>query len=251
MPRESPEEACAPSVGGAVATAVVFPPRAVGIPAVTPHGSLWPLPQSLTSRLTAQEWRRRLIHMSPGLLPGLLLAIPHPHPLAWYSQVVIAAVILGMSFFALHHAQLFERPHETGWAMSVVSFAVITLALFLGLPSRPEIALAVTVIIAFGDGAATLGGLLFQGPRLPWNSAKSWAGLSAFLLISVPAAALVYWGEARPGVSWGMSFACVAPGALAAAVAESLPLRLNDNVRVGVTSSLAIIATQLALFPHS
>jgi dolichol kinase len=184
-----------------------------------------------------------MIHMCPGLLPGFLLAIPHPDPLAWYSQALIIAVVSGMSVFALRRAKLFERQNETGWAMSVVSYAVIVLTMLVAFPAQPEMGLVVTVIIAFGDGSATLGGLLLQGPRLPWNSDKSWAGFSAFLLISIPLAAVVYWGEARPGVSLSAALACVAPACLAAAVAESLPMRLNDNIRVGVTSALAMFVT--------
>lgn len=205
------------------------------------------LAQPLISRLPVCEWRRRMIHMCPGLLPALLWVIPHTHPLAWYSQVVIAALIGGMSIFALCHARWFERPNETGWSTSVLSYALITLTLLLAFPSRPEIGLAVTVIIAFGDGAATLGGLLVRGPRLPWNRNKSWAGLGAFLLISIPAAAVVYWGESRPGITIIAALACVAPAGFAAAVAETLPVRLNDNVRVGVTAALGIVVTQGAV----
>lgn len=204
----------------------------------------WPIRMPLASRLSPREWRRRLIHMSPGLLPGLLLAIPHPDPLAWYSQAAIIAVVAGMSVFALRGAQLFERQDETGWAISVVSYAVIILTMLLAFPAQPEMGLVVTVIIAFGDGSATLGGLLAQGPRLPWNMDKSWVGFSAFLLISIPLAALVYWGEARPGVSLSTALAFVVPACMAAAVAESLPMRLNDNIRVGVIASLTMIVTR-------
>jgi dolichol kinase len=116
--------------------------------------------------------------------------------------------------------------------------------MLLAFPAQPEMGLVVTVIIAFGDGSATLGGLLLQGRCLPWNIDKSWAGISGFLFISIPLAAVVFWGEARPGVSLSAALACVAPACLAAVVAESLPMRLNDNIRVGVTSALAMIVTR-------
>lgn len=232
------------ATGSAVA---IYPSRPARLREFAFHAEAGSLPHHLIGRLPAHEWRRRLIHMSPGLLPALLWVIPHPDPLAWYSQVIISVVILGMSIFALRNARLFERPHETGWAVSVISYAVITLGLLLGFPSRPEMGLAVTVIIAFGDGAATLGGLLVKGPRLPWNNHKSWAGLCAFLLVSIPAAAIVYWGEARPGVSLLVALACAGPAALAASLAETLPVRLNDNVRVGVTAAVVIVVMQAAL----
>ena len=234
----------AATTGSAVA---VYSTRPTAVPQFAFHAESGVLSHPWIGRLPAHEWRRRLIHMSPGLLPALLWFIPHPDPLAWYSQIAISVVILGMSIFALRHARLFVRPHETGWATSVISYAVITLALLVGFPSRPEMGLAVTVIIAFGDGAATLGGLLVQGPRLPWNRQKSWAGLAAFLVISIPAASVVYWGEARPDVSMLVAVACAGPAALAASLAETLPVRLNDNVRVGVTAAAVIVMMQAAL----
>lgn len=231
-------------VSAAGGVAVPYKTRSDPLPQFGYEGEAAPLPHPWISRLPPREWRRRLIHMSPGLWPPILWLIPHPDPLPWYSLAVISAVVVGMSVCALRHARLFERPDETGWATSVISFGVITLTLLLAFPSRPEIGLAVTVIIAFGDGAATLGGLLVQGPRLPWNAEKSWAGLATFLLVSVPTASIVYWGEARPDITLIAALACVGPAASAAAVAETLPVRVNDNIRVGLTAALVIVLTQ-------
>jgi dolichol kinase len=198
---------------------------------------------TLAGRLTPHEWRRRLIHMSPGLLPVLLPLIPHPDPLAMYSRIILLTLIGGMSLFALKREALFRRNGERGWATSVISYGVITLTLLLALPAQPEIGMAVTMIIAFGDGSATLAGMLFRGRRLPWNRDKSWVGLAAFLLCAIPLATLVYWAEARPGVALSLAATCVAPAVLMAALAESLPLKINDNIRVGVTAGLTILLT--------
>lgn len=201
--------------------------------------------ETLAGRLTPHEWRRRLVHMSPGLLPVLLPLIPHADPLAMYSRIILLTVVGGMSLFALKREALFRRTAdgERGWATSVISYGIITLSLLLALPAQPEIGMAVTMIIAFGDGSATLAGLLLRGRRLPWNRDKSWVGLAAFLLSAIPLATLVYWAEARPGVALSVACACVAPAVLMAALAESLPLRINDNIRVGVTAGLTIIVT--------
>jgi len=201
--------------------------------------------RSLTARLTAHEWRRRLVHMAPGLLPLILVNIPHLDPLRWPAKSAITAVVLVMSLFALRRHTLFARQGEleTGWLSSVISYAAITLGFYLGLPSQPELGMAVTMIIAFGDGSATLMGLLARSRPLPWNEKKSWAGFVAFSLCSVPLATLIYWAESRPAVSFPLALACVAPAAAVAALAESLPMRLNDNLRVGVTAGLTILAT--------
>ena len=200
---------------------------------------------TLAGRLTPHEWRRRLVHMSPGLIAVLLPMIPHADPLAMYSRIVLLAVIGGTSLFALKREAMFRRNGDgkRGWATSVISYGVITLSLLLALPAQPEIGMAVTMIIAFGDGSATLAGMLVRGRKLPWNRDKSWAGLAAFLLCAIPLATLVYWAEARPGVALSLACACVAPAVLMAALAESLPLRINDNIRVGVTAGLTMLAT--------
>lgn len=210
-------------------------------PLGAPHALLT---HSFADRLTAQEWRRRLVHMSPGLLPFVLVCVPHPDPLPWYTQAVILAVSLGFAFFALKRAGLFLRQDEHGWTKSVVSYLVITLMMFLGFPAQPEMGMAVTIIIAFGDGAATLAGMLSRGRRLPWNSDKSWVGMGAFIVCSIPPAALVYWAEARPAVSSSVALACVVPAALAAALVESVQTQINDNIRVGATAGLVILMAQ-------
>jgi dolichol kinase len=200
---------------------------------------------TLAGRLPAHEWRRRLVHMSPGLIAVLLPLIPHADPLAMYSRVILLAIIGGTSLLVLQREALFRRNADgkRGWATSVISYGVITLSLLLALPAQPEIGMAVTMIIAFGDGSATLAGMLVRGRKLPWNRDKSWAGFAAFLLCAIPLGTMVYWAEARPGVALSLACACVAPAAIMAALAESLPVRINDNIRVGVTAGLTMLAT--------
>jgi hypothetical protein len=55
---------------------------------------------------------------------------------------------------------------------------------------------------------------------------------------------LIYWfaSPAHPTVE--AALLCVAPAVLIAAVVESLPIRLNDNVFVGVAAAATLIATQ-------
>lgn len=197
----------------------------------------------LSARLSPHEWRRRAVHMSPGLLPFLFFVIPHADPLSWLVRGLALAVPLMIAALALKTERLFARRGDRGWMTSVVSYAVVTVTLLLAFPAQPELGLTVTMILAFGDGSATLAGMLLRGRRLPWNSAKSWIGLSAFLTCSIPLGTLVYWGVSRPGVPFETALACVVPAVLAAALAESLPTRLNDNIRVGVTGGLTIVAT--------
>src|SRR5262249_55950918 len=97
-----------------------------------------PRPQAPLGRPPPPEWRRRMMHMTPGLLPSLFIAFPHAEPLTWYVKGPILLVTLGLAIFSLLKARLFARCGETGWVCSVVSYAVITLTLLMAFPSQPE-----------------------------------------------------------------------------------------------------------------
>ena len=195
----------------------------------------------LTSRLTPHEWRRRLIHMLPGVMPFVMTMIPHRDPVGWKLRTIVVLLTFGLVVFALRRARLFARVGEHGWATSVISYGIITSLLLVAFPGQLELGMVVTIIIALGDGSATVAGLILRGRRLPWNQAKSWVGLAAFLVCGGSVATLAYWCEARPGVSPLLALACVMPAVLAAALAESLPLRMNDNIRVGLTAAVTIL----------
>jgi dolichol kinase len=176
-------------------------------------------------------------------MAATLPLLPHSDPLGWYSQAFLVVVVCATALISMNRAKLFERRGQRGWSVSVISYAMIALGLLLAFPSQPEIGMAVTMIIAFGDGSATMAGKILRGPKLPWNRHKSWSGLAAFMVCSVPLASFIYWAEARPGVSFPIALCCVAPAVAVAAAAESLPLRLNDNIRVGASSGLTILLT--------
>jgi dolichol kinase len=102
-------------------------------------------------------------------------------------------------------------------------------------------------VLAFGDGSATLGGLLLGGPTLPWNEGKSWSGLACFVVFGSLAASLAYWGETHfnpealgPPVTLLTAVICGASAATASAIAESIPSRISDNIRVGVTAAVTV-----------
>lgn len=180
--------------------------------------------------------------MSPGLLPFVFLTVPHAEPLTWLQRGFLLGVPVLMMLIALKAERLFTRCDGT-WITSVISYTVTTVAMLTAFPAQPELGLTVTMIIAFGDGSATLAGMLARGRRLPWNQAKSWAGLGAFLACSIPLGTFVYWRVSQPAVPVDTALACVVPAVLVAALAESLPVRMNDNIRVGVTAGLTILAT--------
>jgi len=192
----------------------------------------------LVSRLGISEFRRRLLHMSPGLLPLLLWFIPHQDP--WGPLLINITIMTAVSLivYAMISARLFARPGEGQWSMAVAGYALPVLAMLLLLPGRSELGLMTLGVIALGDGSAALGGLAFGGQRLPWNSRKTWTGLVSFFTVASAMSALFYWIEARPTVPFTVALLIAGTTAFCGAVIESLPIRSHDNLRVGATAAL-------------
>jgi len=96
---------------------------------------------------------------------------------------------------------------------------------FLHSPS--EIA-AVIFILAIGDGASTIIGMKGKH-KIPYNKEKTFEGTVAFFLFSLPA--YFFIGEA------------IIPLAIIAAVVESLPLRLDDNLTVPIACTVFFLVS--------
>lgn len=197
---------------------------------------------TLITRLGPNEFRRRLWHFMPGFLAILGAFIPRREPIAAWILMLLAAFCLGLIGIALKHCSTFRRPDELNCRMSIFGYAAGIVPLLILFPSQPELAMTVTGVIAFGDGGATLFGLLFGKTKLPWNPRKTWVGLAAFVIISSPIALFIYWVGALPSVTIAVALGCVGPTVLGAAIVESLPRRLNDNIFVSVSAATIVIA---------
>ncbi|MBI1315200.1 hypothetical protein GC176_28245 [bacterium] len=226
----------------------------VPVPVTEPGRSFqtaWPRPglwKVVEDRLGPRELKRRVWHMTPGLLAFSLWVTPHADPLTTGWLIYIAMHCIPLALAGCYWGRTFTRPQERNCVCSAVSYCAIVLTAILLFPGQPELGMAVLAIIAFGDGSATLGGLLLKGPTLPWNHQKTWVGSLCFLLGSVPMATIIYWGEARPGVSWDVALLCSGAAALVSGIVESLPSRINDNIRVGLTAFvMLVVMNQLLL----
>ncbi|HUG93698.1 MAG TPA: phosphatidate cytidylyltransferase, partial [Planctomycetaceae bacterium] len=199
-----------------------------------------------TQTISKGEICRKFLHMTPGLLPFLFAPLRlHPDPLDATSLAVVVLVcaVLTLVFLALR--PVVRRPGERNFLSTTLSYPASILAVLLLFPGRPEFAMVVVVVLAFGDGSAWLAGRLFGRRRLPWNPEKTWVGSTAFVCCSAPLAALAFWLEARPPVSFPQALVCGLAAALAGAAAESLPSQITDNARVGVAAGVAVAVTGL------
>lgn len=203
----------------------------------------------LQQRLGAKEFRRRVWHIAPGLLPFCLWLIPHPSPWGPLLVAWTLFLFLMMTMCSLLAFRQIARNHERSGHECVFGYGgaiVLSLLLFRG---REEIGLMALAILAFGDGCATLGGLTFRGPKLPWNPNKSWSGTACFLVMGTLMGGLAFWGESYPGIPLATAFAIAGLTTLVTALIESLRSTWNDNLRVSVTATLMGLALSLCWLP--
>src|ERR1051325_4601460 len=183
------------------------------------------------------EGLRKFLHIVFGLVAFAL----RPDLLPWRIAALLAAAAVASNAFLLHRlvGKRVAR-HERGWDWGIVLYPAAVLALILVFNWHIGIAAVGWVIMACGDGLATLIGRAVPLARLPWNGEKSLGGSIAFLIFGGVAALLM----AR--LFDGPAFWAVAVAVVAAAVAETVPLRLNDNVDVpaAAAGTLAILAIQ-------
>jgi len=218
---------------------------------LTPFDAVPTASEWFTGSLTSREVRRRFWHMSPGLLPLILQVVPHADPVSPTLRWIFLGVAVGLGLRILWGFRQIQRTNESGGMAAVAGYALSVIMMMLMFPQHLELAFALLAILAFGDGSATLFGLLIRGPRLPWNKEKSWSGLAAFICVGSLMAGWIYWGESRniEGIDVRVSFQTalllVTPAVVVAAFCESIDSRINDNIRVGIIGAIMLAITHL------
>jgi uncharacterized protein (TIGR00297 family) len=194
--------------------------------------------------LTRSEAGRKVVHIAAGAF-GLLLR--------WMTWPEAAALALGAFLFNWQilprvggRALWREGEHGRGYPPGILLYPLAVLALVLAFRQDLWMAAAVSGVLAAGDGMASLAGQGLGGPRLPWNREKTWIGFAAFVSFGAAAAlGLAAW------TAWAPSSARVDPPwlpgvclllALACAIVESLPTRIDDNITVPFAGGLVMAA---------
>ncbi len=200
------------------------------------------------------ESARQWVHVGSGLF-ALALRVLTP----WQAAGMAAtALVFNLAVLPRVGGRRLYRPADDvrGFPLGILLYPLSVLLLTLIVPSRLDIAAAAWGILAFGDGAATLIGRRTQENtgRIPWNREKSAAGTLAFMICgSAGGVALAWW--VRPAIAPlpTLTFAIVAPiaAAVIAAMVETIPVRLDDNISVPVAAGavlwLASLMTPAAL----
>jgi dolichol kinase len=193
------------------------------------------------------ENARQWVHIGSGGF-ALLLRV-----LSWPQAALLALTALAFNVVALPRVggRRLYRPADAarGFPLGILLYPVSVLALILTFRSRLDLVAAAWGVLAFGDGFATLVGRRIASHaetrepaeqnfsagswssawirRLPWNPDKSVAGTTAFVVFGgAGAIALASW------TSHHLMIAAPLAAALAAALVESIPVKLDDNVSV-------------------
>ena len=208
-------------------------------------------PKRFTGSLSSRELRRRVWHMSPGFVPLILQVVPHADPVSPALRWIFLSVATGLGLRILWGFRQIQRSSESGGFAAVAGYAMSVIMMLLLFPQHLELAFALLAILAFGDGSATLFGLLIQGPKLPWNRDKSWSGLLAFTGVGSVMAGWIYWGESLnvervdTPVTFMTALMLVTPAVVVSAFCESFDSRINDNIRVGTIGGVMLMITHL------
>ena len=186
-------------------------------------------------------WPRRLFHLAAGLsLPAAILVVPE-HIMQWVLVAAsLAAILLELSrglvptandwvftWLPLFKSQ--ERYQVTGATFLILGATAAYFAF------DNEIVVLALVFLAVGDPLAALVGRRDHRLRI---FEKSVVGSAAFVVVAVAAGAVVTLHPDVPLAWW------LIPGAVAAAVAELLPIPIDDNLTIPLASAslMALLA---------
>lgn len=189
------------------------------------------------------ETRRQVEHLLPLAFAFLLRWLS-----LWQAVAcALAAMAYGMWVSPrINRAGVRENERRQGFSRGKFAYALAVLALILVFHDRMHVAAGAWAVLSVGDSLSNVVGRAVNGRKLPWSPDKTWAGSAAFWLGAWPAAwILVLWTAAGTGAATPPAaavFLACGLAAFAAAVVESLPLPLDDNL-----TSPAAAATVLAL----
>jgi uncharacterized protein (TIGR00297 family) len=196
------------------------------------------------------ERARQWVHIGSGLF-ALLLRI-----LTWWQAAALAAFALLFNALALPRVggrRLYRPVDEArGFPLGILLYPLAVLLLVLLFPSRLDIVAAAWAILAFGDGFATLVGraasiqaasAATRTGYLPWNADKTRAGTAAFIICGgLGGIAFAWWVSPAIVPQPPLAFTILAPlaAAIAAGFAETIPVRLDDNISVPATAAAVL-----------
>jgi uncharacterized protein (TIGR00297 family) len=191
--------------------------------------------------IASPEDRRQIVHMAMGGWAILLRWIDWPTA----AGLATAALVFNWLVLPRIGGRALYRPADVarGFPVGILLYPFAVLLLVLVFRARLDIAAMAWGILAVGDGLATIVGRRSRRPRLPWNTEKTVAGVLAFVAGGSVASAFLGWwvgcGHGSP-MAVGMIVIASMVGAVAAGFAETVPVRLDDNLSVSAIGAFAL-----------
>jgi uncharacterized protein (TIGR00297 family) len=177
---------------------------------------------------------RKSIHVAAGAGALTLRWLPWP-------IVALVCVAATVSNWLLLHRLVGRRVarHERGYDAGIVLYPAMVLVVTLLFREQRVVIGVAWVILAFGDGFATLVGKGVRGPALPWNGDKTWSGFGGFIAFGFVASMFIFhWLEFEPAM---LPPALIVGTAVAAsAIVESLGTHIDDNITVTLTAAFVM-----------
>jgi uncharacterized protein (TIGR00297 family) len=187
------------------------------------------------------EAQRKLVHVAVGGFAFLLRFLTWPQAAA---MAALAFVFNWQLLPRIGGRALWRRDDaQRGYPVGILIYPLSVLALVLWFHDELWKAAAIWGLLAAGDGMASIVGQAIGGPRLPWNDAKGWAGTAAFFLCGgFAAAGLIVWALRLPASALASPrvLALALPLAIAGALVESMPTRLDDNFTVPLAGAVTL-----------
>jgi dolichol kinase len=178
------------------------------------------------------ERPRKLAHVMSNLLACLLIWLLGTQMVSYYvlAATTIGILVMHLTIVGVKVPGIEEwlknvgRKGETPGEGALYNALGILFALGL-LKNDPAAVICVILILGLGDGLSTYAGTTYGKHKLPWNRSKSLEGSIGFF------AGAICTMFVMPEMA---TFIVVA----IAAIVESLPIKLNDNITLPVMSSL-------------
>jgi uncharacterized protein (TIGR00297 family) len=187
----------------------------------------------------SSEDLRQIVHITMGAWALVLRWT------TWPQAAALAGFALLFNWLVLPHVggrSLYrDVDRARGYPIGILLYPFVVLLLILIFRNRLDIVAAVWGVLAAGDGSATLVGRRLALRRLPWNAEKSVAGTTAFVVFGTLAGGLLgWWVSGRFGAQSPLAYWLAAGfiAAAAAALAETMPVRLDDNISVAAIAAL-------------
>lgn len=188
------------------------------------------------------EAKRKLVHVGSSAFALLLRWF------TWWQGALCAVAALIFNALILPRIGgrgiYREADHQRGYPIGIILYPISVFAVILFCWNRLYIAAAAWAIMAWGDGFASIFGMKYGTKKIPWNPNRSYAGSVAFFILGGAAAvAFTFWVWKIPAhpVLW---YAVAIPllGTLLAALVETIPSGLDDNLTVPICAALFMLA---------